>query len=400
MFFAPAYQTVLVLVVLLVLTFIFLLSYTFWTRASKWYWHRYRSKFRKSYSAKLFLFVEEAKSSAAADDVIKTLTKRTKDITFFLELLNEMSDLLKGDDHETLNWLIDHPLFYSFYKKKLFSLSKQNQLVACIYFGKSGHIENKVAARLSQLSRSRKINLAYAATKALQASDSLQIRKKAMTRFIKRRDVSDLMIVELLHLFHRDEMELHLQTGEALKSILLDEKISAEKKQVVVLYFADQNYYEYSYFLKECLDKVEHRRENRLFIIGIIETLGRLKVEEATSTIQAYALVDDVEIRLASVEALNQLGGAANLAFLHNMMLDTEFSVRKKIIEVLIQHPKRGHKLLEQFMYTHLKLVAKISENENPSEELLNYIYKINAVTTGIRIMSSYTIFNRKGAPV
>lgn len=400
MFFAPAYQTVLVLVVLLVLTFIFLLSYTFWTRASKGYWHRYRSKFRKSYSAKLFLFVEEAKSSAAADDVIKTLTKRTKDITFFLELLNEMSDLLKGDDHETLNWLIDHPLFYSFYKKKLFSLSKQNQLVACIYFGKSGHIENKVAARLSQLSRSRKINLAYAATKALQASDSLQIRKKAMTRFIKRRDVSDLMIVELLHLFHRDEMELHLQTGEALKSILLDEKISAEKKQVVVLYFADQNYYEYSYFLKECLDKVEHRRENRLFIIGIIETLGRLKVEEATSTIQAYALVDDVEIRLASVEALNQLGGAANLAFLHNMMLDTEFSVRKKIIEVLIQHPKRGHKLLEQFMYTHLKLVAKISENENPSEELLNYIYKINAVTTGIRIMSSYTIFNRKGAPV
>jgi len=101
-FFAPAYQTVLVLVVLLILTFILLLSYTFWTRIKKGYWHRYREKFRKSYSAKLFRFVEEAESPSDADVLIKSLTKRTKDISFFLELITEMSDLLRGDDHKKL----------------------------------------------------------------------------------------------------------------------------------------------------------------------------------------------------------------------------------------------------------------------------------------------------------
>ena len=400
MFFAPAYQTVLVLVVLLILTFILLLSYTFWTRIKKGYWHRYREKFRKSFSAKLFRFVEEAESPSDADVLIKSLTKRTKDISFFLELITEMSDLLRGDDHKKLDWLIDHSMFYKFYKKKLFAASKQKQMLACIYFGSCGHIEEGVAARLTQLSKSRNLKLAYGATKALQQTENIEDRKIALVRFMKRPDVSNLMIGELLHIFHRDEIELHLQTGEALKRILLNDKIPAKIKQVVVHYFAHQNYYEYGHFLLECLNEIKLHTKNRPLIIGLIESLGSLRVEEAGSLIQSYALVDDIEIKIACIDALNMLGGSVNLSYLHNMIMDFEFEVRKRIIEVLVQHPDEGHKLLQQFMHAHLKFIDNISENGNPSEELLQYIYKINAVTTGIRIMSSNTILNRKGSMI
>ncbi len=369
MFFAPAYQTVVVLVVLLLITFILLLSYTFWTRSKKGYWHRYRKKFRKSYSIKLFRFVEEAKNPSDADELIKSLTKRTKDISFFLELLTEMSGLLRGDDHQKLNWLINHSMFYTFYKKKLFNKSKQKQMLACIYFGNCGYLEDEVTARLNQLSKSKNLKLAYGATKALQQTECIETRRIALVRFMERSDISILMVGELLHIFHRDEIELHLKTGEALKSILFNNKIPAKIKQVVVHYFAYQNYYEFSDFLLERLNEIELQTNNKPLVVGLIEGLGSLRVEEAGSIIKSYAQVDDIEIKMVCIDALNMLGGSANLSYLHNMILDSEFAVRKKIIEVLVKHPREGRKLLQ-------------------------YVHNVNRVTTDKRTMSSNTVLN------
>lgn len=389
MVFSPAYQSLVILIFFLVLAFVYLLSYTFWTRAKKRYWARYKVKFRDYFLPVLFSFVEEANDPSHADAVIKKLTKRTNDIAFFLELLDEMTEILKGDEREKINWLIGHDLFYRFYREKLFSFSKQNQLLACIYFGKSDTINDQISTRLISLSTSQNTKLAYGASKALQSSEDITIRKNALIRFMKREDASDLMVGELLHLFHRDDMDLHMKIGETLKEILFQKNIPADKKKILILYIAHQNFYEYSYFLLEYLKKLLYGPDKIHLVIGLIKALGQLHVVEAAPVIREYIHVQNVELRLACVEALDHLGGTENLAYLTKLLLDIEFSVRKKIIEILAHHPDIGHQLLNHFLVTHLKFIAQFEKRQELPKDLRVFIQKICSIAIGIKIILS-----------
>lgn len=389
MIFSPAYQTLVILVVFLVFTFVSLLSYTFWTRAKKRYWARYKIKFRDYFLPILFTFVEEADGPSHADEVIRKLTKRTQDIAFFLELLDEMAEILKGDEREKLNWVITHDLFYRFYREKLFSFSKENQLLACLYFWKSDTLDDQITERLISFSKSQHTKLAYGASKALQSSEDIIVRKNSLIRFMKRNDTSDLMVGELLHLFHRDDMDMHTKIGETLKSILFQKDVPPAKKKIIVLYIAHQNFYEYSYFLLEYLKKLLYGPDKAHLVIGLVKALGKLHVVEAAPVIREYTRVQNVELKLACVKALDRLGGTENLAFLIKLLLDIEFSVRKKIIKILAHHPDMGHQLLNRFIVTNLKFIDQFEKNKNLPKDFRVFIQKICSIAIGIKIILS-----------
>ncbi len=337
----------------------------------------------------LFTFVEEAKGPSHADAVISKLTKRTNDIAFFLELLDEMAEILKGDERKKLNWLIGHDLFYCFYKEKLFSFSKQNQLLSCIYFWKSDTLDEQISSRLISLSKSQNTKLAYGASKALQSSEDIVVRKNSLIRFMKRDDASDLMVGELLHLFHRDDMEMHTKIGETLKSILFQKDVPPAKKKIIVLYIAHQNFYEYSYFLLEYLKKLLYGPDKAHLVTGLIKALGHLHVVEAAPVIREYTRVQNIELRLACVDALDHLGGKENLDFLTKLLVDIEFSVRKKIIEILAHHPDIGHQLLNKFIVTNLDFIAQFEKDKNPPKGFRVFIRKICSIAIGIKIILS-----------
>lgn len=384
-----SYQTLLVLVILLILTFLFLLGYTFWTRAKKAYWKRYKIKFRDYFYPILFTFIEEGSNSSDADQVISKLTKRTKDIAFFLELLNEMTEILRGEEREQLNLLINHELFYNFYREHIFSFSRQKQLIATVYFEKNGVIDDQVCERLLKLSKSKNTKLAYGASKALQGSDNLDVRRKALVQFIKREDASDLMAGELLHLFYHSGIHRHEVIGKALKEILLLKNVPPAKKKIIILYIAQQNYYEFSDFLLQYLKKLLKSTEKAPLMTGLIRALGQLHAEEAAPVIKKYTTSQDLEVRLACVEALSMLGGTENLTFLTSLLLDIEFSVRKKIIEILVQHPGLGHKLLNQFLISNQQFITRYRKLKHPPEELQNVVQKIYSIALGIKILLS-----------
>lgn len=374
---------------LLLTTFLYLLVYTFWTRAKKKYWSRYKVKFRAMFMPLILDYIETANRQSDADDVIKKLTRRNEDIVLFLEILDEITEILNGDDRKKLNWLIKHALFDRFYRKKLYSNSVNAQLLACVYYSKSGYLNRKMTVRLISLISSRNTKVAYASAKVLQNSTNEYIRLNTLKSFFKRPDASSMMIGELLHLFHQNADKIYQMSGILLKQLLLQKDIPKDRKQLVIDYIAYHNLYEYSLFLRNYLQTVLYRFENKSLIVSLIDALGELRVKEAGTLIRSYSTIQNAEIRICCVEALNQLGGSDNLSFITGMLLDIEFDVRKRIIQTLVQDPDNGHLLLEKFMLTYLKFVSKVWTSELPPNDMLVFINKLRSITTGIRITSA-----------
>ena len=343
-------------------------------------------------------YIETANRQSDADDVIKKLTRRNEDIVLFLEILDEITEILNGDDRKKLNWLIKHALFDRFYRKKLYSNSVNAQLLACVYYSKSGYLNRKMTVRLISLISSRNTKVAYASAKVLQNSTNEYIRLNTLKSFFKRPDASSMMIGELLHLFHYNSNEMYELSGNSLKKLLIRKDISKERKQIVVNYIAHQNLFVYSTFLYQYLQKLLYRPENKVLIQSIIIALGKLRVEEAGPLIRSYTVVEDAGLRISCVDALNQLGGEDNLSFITNMLLDIEFDVRKQIIQRLVQDADQGHMLLEKFMLLHLKFLTKVWSSELPPNEMLIFINKLRSITTGIRILSANSALHIKSS--
>lgn len=386
MFGAPTLHSVVLLVIILTGIFLFLLGYTFWTRAKKKYWEEYGQKFRAMFVPLIFEYIETAERRRDADDVIKKVTRRAKDIELFIAVVDEMSEILHGSDLQKLNWLIKHPLFESYYYKKLNSALRNDQLVGCIYYSNSGNFKQKAARRLIKLSTSNDIKIAYGATKAIQNSANNRIRIKSLIDFFKRPDTTTLMVGELLHLYHLNSERMYTTSEHSLNRLLLDREILKEKKGIVIEYIAHHNLYEYSTFLNHYLQKILYRPENKALIKSLISTLGILKVEEAGQLIRNYSVYPDPSLRLCCVEALNELGGDENLLFVTEMLMDMEFDIRKQIIQTLVKNSDNGHLYLENFMQTYLKFPAKVLTTGSPPKDLHIYIKKLRSIMNGIRI--------------
>jgi len=383
-----SYTTVLVLVGLLGLIFLFLLGYTLWTRAKKRYWQRYKQRFRDYFLPMLFEFVEGQSTRSDADKIIRKLTKRTKDLSYFLELLDEMNNLLKGQDRAKLDLLIEQELFLKFYREKLFSFSKQNQLLACVYFENNSSITDRIGARLISISKSGNLKLAYGATKALQASKNMTIRRNALIRFLKRDDISDLMVSELLHYFNGEDSWNQLEISQGLKEIFFDKDILPAKKRIVVLYLAYKNHFEMGGFLLQYLEKLQYSVSKAPLISGLIEALGKLHVKEAAPLIREYMSSNrDNSLRLKCVEALGQLDGEENLTFLAHQLLKSDFSLRKKIIQILTQNTDEGIRLINRFLIANRKFVIHFKQQDNPPDELEHVLRNIYSTARGIQIM-------------
>ncbi|SMO68307.1 HEAT repeat domain-containing protein [Fodinibius sediminis] len=267
----------------------------------------------------------------------------------------------------------------------------------CKYFKYTSAVKGRVAARLITISKSTNLVVAYCATKALQASENLSIRQNGLIRFLKRDDVSDLMVNDLLHYFHRDNVAYYDEIGKSLKNICYDESITAEKKKVITLYMADHNFFSQADFLLNSLEKREYNRANAPVITGLIEALGRLHVKEAAPLIKEYLNTAETSLQITCVRALGRLGGEENLLFLLNSILRFDFTVRKEIIKVLVNNSEAGIPLLLQFLDVNQKFVSYSRDQSELTIEMEELIRKIRSTARGIRILLPAKVVNSHG---
>ncbi|WP_340102957.1 HEAT repeat domain-containing protein [Rhodohalobacter sp. 8-1] len=337
----------------------------------------------------IFDFVETAKKRPDADDIVKKVTRRDRDIELFIKVVHEIIDILEGDDRQKLNWLIQHKTFQNYYLEKLNSSLKNNQLQGCVYYSKIGNIEHNVTRRLLKLSKSKEIKVVYGAAKGIQNSTNNDVRLISLINFFKRRDVTSLMLGEVLHIFYLKSDKEYLSKELLFKHLLLHKSIQKERKEIIIEYIAHHNLYEYSLFLHNYLKKLLYRSDNRSLIKKLIETLGELNFQEAAPLIRNYSVYPNHGLRLCCVEALNKLGGEENLVFVTNMLMDMEFDVRKRVIQSLVEDSDNGHLLLEKFMLSYLRFLSKVWENDMAPKDMLTFLNKLRSTTNGIRITSA-----------
>lgn len=384
--FDIALHTLAGLIVFLGLLFLFLLGYTFWTRLKKQYWNRYEQKFRNYFFSLLLDYAEQDEPTLSADDIIKKISKRSKDYAFFISLLNELDNILDGTERERLGNFIEHPLFASFYEKKLFEFYTDSKIYACMYFQNSGFIDNRILAKLVKTSKSNNLKLAFAATKALQSADDWSIRKSALLRFLKRSDISELMVAELLHIFDSGLAQDRPQIAEALKHVLLKE-IDPSAKNVIVRYMGYQQFHESGDFLYQYLKRIHYSTEKAPLIRGLIIAMGELYYTESASLIKTYfEKRKNIPIRLAAVETLSTFGGEENISFLLDHLLETEFPIRKAIIYELITNGGECIVLLIHFVQKTYQSLVDIKNRGKTKTQLHTHLDNILDITSGIKI--------------
>lgn len=387
-----ALQSLIGITVFLALLFLFLLGYTFWTRKKQQYWNRYEQKFRDYFFSLILDYAEQSNPKFDADEIIKKISKRTKDYSFFIKLLNELDDILDGTERERLNDLIEHPTFVSFYRKKLFQFSTDSKIYACIYFQKSAHLDDRVLAKLITVSKSKNLKLAFAATKALQSADNWTVRKSALMRFFKRKDASELMVAELLHLFDSGLAEDREQVGKTLKDILL-KKIDPDIKNIIVRYMGYQQFYECSEFLFQYLKRIHLSSKKHSLIRGLIIALGELFHTEAAPIIKSYWKKEkNISIRLAAIKALSTFGGNENLSFLLQYLFKSEFPIRKAIIHEFITADKDRIILLTGFIKKTLQSLTDVHITSKSHEQFSSYLDRVLDTTSGIKIALNHRL--------
>lgn len=381
-----ALHTLVGLIVLLALLFLFLLGYTFWTRQKKQYWNRYEQKFRDYFFSLLLDYAEHDQPTLSADDIIKKISKRSKDYAFFINLLNELDNILDGTERERLSNLIEHPLFASFYKKKLFEFSNNSKIYACIYFQNSGNIDRRILAKLVTVSKSNNLKLAFAATKALQSADDWSVRKSALLRFFKRPDISELMVAELLHIFDSGLAEDRPQVAKTLKQ-LLQKEFDPSAKNIIVRYMGYQQFFESGEFLSQYLKRIHYSAEKAPLIRGLIVAMGELFHTESAPLVRLYCEKgNNVSIRMASVKTLSTFGGKENITFLLDQLLEAEFPIRKAIIYELVMGNEESIELLTHFVHKTYRSLSNIQNNIKSIHHLDLYLDKILNITSGIKI--------------
>lgn len=390
--FNIALQSLVGLIAFLVLLFLFLLGYTFWTRKKQQYWNRYEEKFRDYFFSLLLDYVEQSHELAEvnADDIIHKISRRTKDYSFFIKLLNELDNILDGTERERLTHLIQHHIFESFYKKKLFELSSSSKIYACIYFQNSGNINDRILAKLITVSKSSNLKLAYAATKALQSAEDWTVRKNAMLRFFQRNDISELMIAELLHLFDSGLAEDRPQIAQSLKDLLLKD-LDSEAKHIIVSYMGFQQFYECSDFLLQYLKRLHYNPEKESLTRALIIALGELYYTEAAPIIRHYTQKgNQISIRLAGVKSLSIFGGEENLTFLLQNLIEAPFPIRKAIIYELITRDNQHIPLLTKFVKETTRRLKKIQQTSDTHREITSYLDKVSDISSGIKIVLNH----------
>lgn len=382
-----AFETILAALILLLTVFLYLLAYTIWNRKKNEYWENYRVKLEDHF---LPLILDYLDGQESRDEIIRQLTKNSREIRYFLNILDGLGELLDGEQKANLDKLISHKFFYSYYKTLLFSFFKSDQMKACIYFANLGSLDPETEKRLIKVCRTRQLDLTYAATKALQASKEIGIRTTALQQFLSRNTSSRLMLVELLHKYYRPELEQRDEVLAMLGDMLERESISPREKNVIILFIANQGYYEYGPVLLRYFRDLPMAPQNLPLLRALAEAMGKLRVDEASDQLRECALSSDLDLQIASIESLAAID-EKNMNFLADLLFWVDFPVRKKIIQLLTDEVHGNKDAVNYFLEKSSKIVTTYKKKLPVSADSssLDMLRQVQSATEGIKIMLS-----------
>lgn len=330
--------TLPLLLTVITVFFIILMFVAFLSISLRYYEERKRkiieAKKEKALPA-IYAFLEEERSIKYVSNYIQKSKYNAK---AYQEVLSDLVQDLSGSYDEKLHDLLLVKPLYEYHKKGLGSFFTDRVLKSLYYFRRFNSDKNLEVEKIKKLTHHRNAEVAHVAGNALMGSRSIKVRTEALTTLAKRDDHSELAFLELLHSFHREDLQQLNEEEETITALLHMDNIANEKKVMAIKTMPSFGYINIAGFLHEYLEQVLQKDKTSILIEPLVVVLGLFYHSESAPQIRNLAKESNLsEVRGACAFTLGKFGSEKNAKVIFSLLKDLNARVRFEAAKAIIE---------------------------------------------------------------
>lgn len=255
----------------------------------------------------------------------------------YQEVLSDLVQDLSGSYDEKLHELLLVEPLYQYHKKGLSSFFTDRILKSLYYYRRFNSDEHLEVKKIKKLTHHRNAEVAHVAGNALMGSENIKARTEALTTLAKREDHSELAFLELLHSFHREDLQQLSEEEETIKTLLQTDDIAVEKKVMAIKTMPSFGYISSAGFLHQYLEQILQKNTSSRLIEPLVIVLGLFYHTESALQIRTLAKQSNLPgVRGACAFALSKFGSEENLDVILSLLKDVNARVRFEAASALI----------------------------------------------------------------
>lgn len=284
------------------------------------------------------------------ESVLTKIQNRLRAEKYILPLVDIVVELLKdvqGSEATLLRDILSLPEVKGHFLKWIKSESVIQTKDACLYFSNVGVTTDKEFRALQPLIGHENLIVAHSAASAMMSSEKVSIRLYALRQMAMRRRVSGLALVEMMYLFHNDEIDQMDEEARLLSILIRDKEVNERSLAMIIRAISDIGYVTIADDLYELLQS-GYWHNSTSVTEALILSIGVLNLMYATDfLIDTYLKDPRPRIRAATVDALSKFSDTELTGVFREMTDDPEFAVRIKSIYALAHLGDEGKQELE-----------------------------------------------------
>lgn len=310
----------------------------------------FRTTCQKEILPLIFRFVE---GEAPKKEITSYLNDNWYAAIAFQEILYELIEDLKGSYKEQLQDLLKTDLLFNTYQNYLRSFWEYKKLDALDYFRHLHSLPDEIVEQLWKYIDRKSFVLAHASTSVLMCSTDVYIRIKAIKKYVQRSDATLQSFIEILHEYHRPELEQTEKESKLVSSLLFRDGLEANLKIALLRCVPQFGYLGQADALHSYLIILRQERGEPKIMAECIRALGRLYYITAAPIIRELAVESPHScIRQACAFALGKFGTEKDHREIVPLLLDNSYEVRYEAALALSKAGGEVDELLEHLEHT------------------------------------------------
>ncbi len=311
---------------------------------------KYRTDYQKEILSLVFRYVE---GEASKNEITSYLNDNWSTALSFQEILYELIKDLKGSYKEQLQDLLKIDLLFNAYQKYLRTFSEYKKLDALNYFRHFHSLPDEIADQLWKYIDRKSFMLAHASTSVLMRSTNVNVRRKAIKKYVQRSDATLHSFMEILHEYHRPELEQTDKESKLVSSLLFRDDLEANLKIALLRCVSQFGYLEQADALYSYLIILTQEKGDPKVIAECIRALGKLYYVTGAPLIRELAEESPhPSIRQTCAFALGKFGTEKDHREIVPLLLDSSYEVRYEAALALSNAGGVVDDLLEHLAHT------------------------------------------------
>ncbi|WP_445666621.1 HEAT repeat domain-containing protein [Fodinibius sp. AD559] len=325
----------------------------------------------------VFRYVE---GEASKEEITSYLDGSWSTARAFQEIVYELIEDLEGSYKDRLQDLLKIDLLYNTYQTYLGTFSEHKKLDALDYFRHLHALPDDIVDKLWKYIDRGSLILAHASTSALMRATDVMVRRKAIKKYIQRSDATLHSFMEILHEYHRPELEQTAKESKLVPSLLFRDDLKANVKIALLRCVPQFGYLEQADTLHCYLIILNQEQGKPNVIAECIRALGRLYYVTAAPLIRELAVESPHSgIRQACAFALGKFGTEKDHREIVPLLLDSNYDVQYEAAQALSKAGGEVDELLAYLAYNKTISAENIFYGvKKESQEVQSHLFRIS----------------------